>query len=301
MRDRRHSQRDTDSAGDIMQLENTRLEDVIDSELAEDDMVDDEYLREVFAEPRKYLPPPRSRSAREPEGPPREPESPLARRSKLVGLVLAAALLSGSIVGAALIADQRSEGSVQAADPDEIVGAAALGVFAAPDGPDAPPPVPPAAPDPAPPTTTVPVSADTPQVPQPADPGPGAPAEGNGPAAPVPSGQSGRADLDRPSSGDHLSLVREFYRLVSANPQEALALLAPDLRADQPGELVRAWSSMASVTLSEARLRGDGSVLAVVMMVQPDGEKLRVTQLLSFDDGPQHLISQARLLSAQNV
>ena len=298
MRDRRHSQRVSDHAGNTVPVE-----ELIDPELLEDDMVDREYLREVFREPRKYLPPPRPRSARKGQEPPREPESVLARRSKLVGLMLAGTLLSGSIVGAALIAEQRAEtGGSGARGSNEIVGAAALGVFAAPTpAPGATPAVPPGPPSSAPPATSTATSSGKTAERAPgnaAAPPPSATNPGATSSAAVPAG---RGDFGRLGPGDRIALVREFYRLVGSSPQDALELLTPELRADQPGELVRAWSSMESITLTDARLRGDGSVLAVVMMVQPDGEELRVTQLLNFADGTEPLISQARLLSAQHT
>lgn len=81
------------------------VEDVVDHDLLADDLVDDEYLREVLREPRRYLPPPRPRTRTEPEPEPEEPrpESAFERRAKFIALVIASLLVVASIVAAALL------------------------------------------------------------------------------------------------------------------------------------------------------------------------------------------------------
>lgn len=284
------------------------LEDVLSAELIADEHVDAEYLRELLRDPQAHLAAPGSPTAPCTEQSVRTSEGPLARRAKVVGLVLATTLLSGSVIGAAVLADQKSdEAAGTTPATTEIVGAAALGVFALPQTQPGEPSDTAAGPtqadapveEPAPPASPTGASgADSPpQSAPPANTAEPSPSQ----AAASTSGRAAARAEGPADSEDHLRLVREFYRLVTLNPPEALQLLAPELRGDQPGELVRAWSSMESITLSEAQLRADDSVLAVVMMVQPDGEELRVTQLLEFSDGPESLISQARLLSTQHT
>lgn len=81
------------------------VEDVIDREILDDDFVDDAYLREALAEPGRYLPPPSVQAGREPEQATAEavPEHPVARRAKLIALVVATLMVIASIVAAAVV------------------------------------------------------------------------------------------------------------------------------------------------------------------------------------------------------
>ncbi|GAA1244697.1 hypothetical protein GCM10009676_33190 [Prauserella halophila] len=81
------------------------VEDVIDREILADDLVDDAYLREALAEPGRYLPPPsvRARSEPEPAIADPEPEHPVARRAKLIALIVATLMVVASIVAAAVV------------------------------------------------------------------------------------------------------------------------------------------------------------------------------------------------------
>ncbi|GAA1207797.1 hypothetical protein [Prauserella alba] len=94
MHERRHASEDC-----------VAVEDVIDREILDDDLVDDAYLREALAEPGRYLPPPSVQAGREPEpamADP-EPEHPVARRAKLIALVVAALMVVASIIAAAVV------------------------------------------------------------------------------------------------------------------------------------------------------------------------------------------------------
>lgn len=81
------------------------VEDVIDRAILDDDFVDDAYLREALAEPGRYLPPPSVQADREPEQATAdpEPEHPVARRAKLIALVVATLMVIASIVAAAVV------------------------------------------------------------------------------------------------------------------------------------------------------------------------------------------------------
>jgi hypothetical protein len=104
------------------------------------------------------------------------------------------------------------------------------------------------------------------------------------------------------SDSRKLALVNEFYqRMGSQRPQDALALLAPELAGDQAGDLVRAWSSMSGIEVQDTRVQPDGSVVAVVTMRQQDGTRLQVTQELQFSADTKGVISQAVLLSAEQL
>ncbi|WP_199434342.1 hypothetical protein [Qaidamihabitans albus] len=270
-------------------------EDVIDDDILADEMVDDEYLREVFREPRQYLPPPRMRFRRREPKPPREPETAFARRAKLIGLILAIALLTGSVVAAAVLGDDpggpRSSGS---AERPEITGAAALGGFVRPADDTPRTGFRPAAEQ----VAAMPATSPTGRQPDPT------PAEialhaareaATEPAATEQPGQSGRS-----GEPGRLDIVREFYELVGRSPQDALALLDPELAGDTPGDLVRAWSTMRSVHVEDLREQPDGTVRAVVTMVAADGSPLRVTQLLELTEGTGPRINGATLLATPN-
>lgn len=84
------------------------VEDVIDREILDDDFVDDAYLRETLAEPGRYLPPPSVQADREPEqaAVDPEPEHPVARRAKLIALIVATLMVIASIVAAAVVTSE---------------------------------------------------------------------------------------------------------------------------------------------------------------------------------------------------
>lgn len=276
------------------------VEDIIPAEVLNDTRVDREYLEQVFREPQKFLPPrvaerPRdgwdNEKPAEPEQPPQEPEGTLARRAKLVALLAAGALVLGSIVAAStLTGGHRAQVSADA-DEHGITGAAALGGFAVPGPADSSP----RHPSKASPSARQPQAQQVPAVPQSAG--------GVGATAPAPSSTtapSPRAETPA-STSSKLQAVHKFYNTVDSNPQGALALLDPLLAGEEPGNLVRAWSSMTSIQLQQAEVQPDGSILAVVMMLQPDGGHLLVKQLLSIADSATGLISQAKLVSSQQM
>ncbi|WP_216210343.1 hypothetical protein [Amycolatopsis aidingensis] len=274
-----------------------RVEDLLCAELLDDEMVDREHLRQVLREPRQYLRrvPAGSRAEERPseQPPPVRPESTLARRSKLAALMLAGVLLSGSVVTASLLADDR-----EAPRPDrlEITGPAALGGFAMPETGRA---------DsaggsgggPGPETGT---STTTARAAEGARTGPaGSPATEA--TAEQPATAESAVTAQATQRADRVALVEEFYQRVRENPVDALALLDPLLAGDRPETLVQAWSSMGSLTVESLQTLADGSVRAVIIVPQPDGQRVRITQLLEFTSGAAPLISQATLLSAQHA
>jgi hypothetical protein len=270
-----------------------RVEDVIPAEILNDTRVDRVYLEQVFREPQKYLPPrAKQQPEPEPEQPPQEPESRFARRAKLVGLVAAAALVTGSIIAASTLSGQhRDQPQAATSDAREITGAAALGGFAVPGAP---------ASEQDETKTSERGPRETPS------PKPVARTESQGgqvggsaatPSA-TPTTQQGSTTT---TTAEKLDAVKKFYEMIDLNPQGALAMLEPLLAGEQPGDLVRAWSSMNAVEVQGAEVQPDGSILAIVTMLQPDGGYLRVTQLLRLADDASGLISDAKLLSSQRM
>lgn len=243
------------------------------------------YLTETAREPRKFLPPPRVRSRRQ-APPPREPESRLSKMAKLAGLTTAGTLLVGAVVASSMVTRERTEQTGRAVPtPPAITGAAALGGFAMQGSSSA---------DRHEPSAVVTTPAKSPATrSHPAQPTPPStfvpePSEG--------SSASSAPSTDQTSAAEKLATVREFYqRMGSQHPQDALDMLAPDLVGDQPGELVRAWSTMSRIDVKEVHVRPDGSVQAVVDMLRKDGSLLRVTQVLHL---AKDVIEQAELLSA---
>jgi hypothetical protein len=273
------------------------VEDIIPAEILNDTRVDREYLEQVFREPQKFLPPRERRPAghaaqsdtEDLEQPPPPRESTLARRAKLVGLLAAGALVVGSVIAAStLTSPHRAQVSADA-DEHGITGAAALGGFAVPA---------PAKPNQHHSSKTTPAAKQPP-----AQQAPDA-QQGTGETSAAPSSataaSSPRGETP-PTTAKKLAAVKTFYTTVDSNPQGALALLDPLLAGEQPGDLVRAWSSMTSIQLQQVEVQADGSIKAVVMMLQPDGGHLLVTQLLKITDGTTNLISEAKLLSSQQM
>ncbi|GAB3508121.1 hypothetical protein [Amycolatopsis cihanbeyliensis] len=272
-----------------------RVDDVLCAELLDDEMVDRDHLRQALREPRQYLRhvPARSSAGERPsEQPPVRPESTLARRSKLTALVLAGALLSGSVVTASLLADDR-----ETPRPDrlEITGPAALGGFAMPES-GRTGSVGGSGGGPGPETSTATTTARATQRSDPAS------STDTGATEAQPTAQPEATTTAQASPrADRVALVEEFYQRVRENPVDALALLDPLLTGDQPDTLVRAWNSMGSLTVESLRTLADGSVRAVITVPQPGGQRLRIIQLLEFTTGATPLISQATLLSAQHA
>jgi hypothetical protein len=95
-------------------------------------------------------------------------------------------------------------------------------------------------------------------------------------------------------------LVREFYQLVASQPADAAELIAPSLLSGDPTGFINAWRSASQVEVDSVQVNPDGTVQAVVRMLQSDGSWLRVVELLHVTQGSQPLINGAQLLSAQN-
>lgn len=239
---------------------------------------------------RTFLPPPRPRTKRHPE-PRREPESTLSKVAKLAGLTTAASLLIGAVVASsALSRQQPAEIRAASPAPPQITGAAALGGFL-PGAADVPP-------------SSEHTSRSTSRSTTPSSSSRTPAAQTQRDDTPTSTAQStGSTTTTTVTDGQKVAMVEQFYRsMVSSNPADALALLAPDLVGDEPGDLLRAWGSMSEVDVNDVQVQPDGSVRAVVTMVRHDGVRLRVTQVLSVatkDSGT--IITRALLLSAQQL
>ncbi|ONI73424.1 hypothetical protein ALI144C_46870 [Actinosynnema sp. ALI-1.44] len=94
-------------------------------------------------------------------------------------------------------------------------------------------------------------------------------------------------------------LVREYYKLLAKQPQQAVALLDGLLRQTDLSRFVASWSQTRDIRVVDVQSRGDGALLAVVEMVLPDGDTARVQQLLRVTDGQPKRITGAEILSAQ--
>jgi hypothetical protein len=94
-------------------------------------------------------------------------------------------------------------------------------------------------------------------------------------------------------------VVRSFFQLMTINPTQAVALLAPSLLASGPGDFIQSWSHVSQVTIESVRSTPDGAVQAVIRMLLPNGTWMRVVELLNVTPGNPPLINGADLLSAQ--
>ncbi|NIH85585.1 hypothetical protein [Amycolatopsis granulosa] len=263
-----------------------RVEELISPEILDNEMVDREYLTQVFREPRKYLPPPRVRNRTEPQ---REPESRGAKLAKLTGLTMAGTLLVGAVVASSVLSRGRDQSAAPAAPvPPQITGVAALGGFVSTGTPQARRGG--NAAGHAPVGTSSAAPAPVAQTQTPAAGALAAPGDSAAPTTTAPA----------PTAGQKLAVVREFYRRVDNAPEKALDLLSPALAGEEAGDLVRAWSTMRQVEVTDAHVQPDGSVLAVVLMRRDDGTRLRVTQQFGLDRTGRS-ISEAVLLAAEEL
>lgn len=230
-----------------------------------------------------------------------EPENAFARRAKLIALLVATAALVVSVVVASIITSSADE----AAPPIQehrITGVAALGGFALPSstdqretGSDAAPTAdlvedPPSSD----PTTrhTDPAGESVSAVPVSTDSGPRSAPGTRGPDVAALESETTAAHRT-----DHTEMVRDFYSRVAAAPETALELVTSDLVADQREYLLSAWRSMTDIVVEHVRQVSEDSVHVVVTVKTAHGNPVRITQLLSFSDGPRPFINHAALLS----
>ncbi|MFD9699100.1 hypothetical protein [Lentzea sp. NPDC059081] len=196
------------------------------------------------------------------------------RLAKAVGLLTGAAVLVGSIAGAAVLASQRpaNSGVPYSERPVALSGSSALrpDVLSA-QLPNERPPLPRthAAPMPEPSTLLLQQTAE--------------------PATPeVSVGPQPQVDV-----------VKRFYELLTTKPGSAAKLLSPELVGANPEEFADAWGMIKTVNVDQTSVRPDGSVLAVVSMQELDGSWLRVEQLFRLTDTTQPRIIGTEVLSAQ--
>ena len=278
--DRRRSRREPDAR---------TVEDLLSWQALDVEPTDPERRMEPERVPREFLPPPRVHSRRAAK-PAREPESTLSKVAKLAGLTTAASLLVGAVVASSMVTRDRPATSGTGPAPPQITGAAALAGFV-PEVAKSRPSTESGRPEggqaavAAPTTTSSSTQAVASSAPT---------TSSNTSAAPTTTAQR--------SNAERVNVVREFYhRMGSQHPQDALAMLAPGLAGDEPGDLVRAWGSMSQIHVDNTEVEQDGTVRAVVTMRQHDGTELRVTQVLSLADDATEVISQAVLLSAEQM
>jgi hypothetical protein len=267
-----------------------RVEDVIPAEILDGvGDADRDYLEQVFRDPQKFLPP-RPEPVREParaedDG---EPESRVARRAKLAGLVTAGALVAGAVIAAPMLtSSHRAASSGGQSTPAGFTGAAELGGLAVPQhqaGGGSPEQHEPATPHT---QSTAPATVPAQDRSQ--------PHKAPGPAEAVPDKAA-----DARSASQKIQAVKNFYAAVARDSAGALSLLSPALADGAAGELVRTWSAMDAIDVQEAdtQINPDGSILAVATLHRPDGALVRVTQLFRVADSG-GLITEAELISAQ--
>lgn len=96
-----------------------------------------------------------------------------------------------------------------------------------------------------------------------------------------------------------VDVVRAFYKTVADNPRDALAMMGGSLADLDPTGFIRSWSTVRGVRPERIEAQPDGTVLGVVGIQQADGSWLHVEQLLRVDGGSQPKIIDAKVLSAQ--
>ncbi|CAM3984444.1 hypothetical protein KIPE111705_34585 [Kibdelosporangium persicum] len=94
-------------------------------------------------------------------------------------------------------------------------------------------------------------------------------------------------------------LVREYYKLLASQPQQAVGLLDGLLRQTDLSHFLDSWTQTRDIRVIDVQPRGDGALLAVVEMVLPDGGTARVQQLLRVTESQPKRITGAEIVSAQ--
>jgi hypothetical protein len=209
-----------------------------------------------------------------------------ARAAKFVGLGVGSLVLCGSVVAASTLTRTHRVPAPAAAPPGSTVltGVDALrpDTLAAQLSGHHPVPPPPA------PVTTTPDAKS-------AAPGNVSPAQ----AAP-PTGGATKQSAGAPSGPmSAADLVREFFNEASTSPLAAAHLIDPSLLATDPTGFARSWLNTEQLTIESVRTNPDGTVQAVVHLLDSDGTRMRVVELLHVTDGDNPVITGAELLSAQ--
>lgn len=116
------------------------------------------------------------------------------------------------------------------------------------------------------------------------------------PPAP-PAGTPAAPAAGRMSAAD---VVRDFFREATVTPSLAAALIDPSLLAADPIGFARSWGATPQLRIESIQTNPDGSVQAVVRMLNADGTWMRVVELMHVTVGDTPLITGAELLSAQH-
>lgn len=308
--------------GRTSQLE---FEDVITVDLPDDGYVDRSYLRAVFRDPHNYLPT-RSRRSHRSNNILNERESILARRAKQSGLFTAIVALVCAVVTAAAMAEHPNRNNTAAANQNRTVeDITALGAFTATSS-DKPSHTRSSATrsqsEPSREEVTKRTTRDRGDSP---DEQHGAHSQQHrGPAGQhhdttttddadtsgetdestkMSNGSGTTERAGNPSSertsrqSEGIQTVQEFYDRAVDSPEDAAALLVPNLLGEGLEMLSTTWDSLTGVHVANVHERADGTVQATLTVHQPDGTQLHLTQLFSFAESG--LIGHIQLLSAQ--
>lgn len=220
-----------------------------------------------------------------PETGPGRPRSTLARAGKLLGLAAGSMVLCGSVIAASTYAHAHqiaTPTTVAATGPITGLGALRPDMVEAQVGGRAP-----AAP------AAEPHRADKPAVRA----APVASAPDTAPAAPPSS-----SPVQIPPLASPADVVREFYQLVNTEPTLAERLVDPSLLEADAASFATAWESVRRVDVESIQTNPDGSIQAVIRMLDGNGGWTRIVERLRVREagtGTSPVISDAELLSAQ--
>ena len=118
------------------------------------------------------------------------------------------------------------------------------------------------------------------------------------PAAPAAPGAPGPSSSEPFDPITKTELVRRFYELAPAAPEQAFSLLDGILLGTDLGEFARSWSLVRDVQVLDIHEHGE-DVQATVRLRLADGSYLRMEQLLDVADTLPRRIVDAKILSAQ--
>lgn len=210
--------------------------------------------------------------------------SPTRRAARAAAIGLGAAVLLGSLGGAAITTAPAPARTLPAAGagPGGIDGAAALRPDLVGDRLGAT----------LPPAGALPPAGIPPGL---------APALAPLPPAAAPRGPDvavvPRADPDSAAT----NLVADFFATAAARPDSAAMLLGPALAGSDPDGFRQAWSATRDVEVLSIRQEADGTVRATVALTSAAGNRLRTELLMTVAGAGQPRIVDAVLVSAQRL
>ncbi|SFT81553.1 hypothetical protein SAMN04487904_10959 [Actinopolyspora lacussalsi subsp. righensis] len=114
-------------------------------------------------------------------------------------------------------------------------------------------------------------------------------------------GRTGSSRLGPPgeTSVPSVRVVREFHRLLGAEPSSAVRLLSVSMTEAQRADIVRSWRALRSIRSDEISVTTSGRVVSTVAARDATGTRIALRYSFAVDDGSDPRIPRVRLDAAR--